>query len=303
MKARSMFALLLGAAVIPVLSGCVPNLVQEQVLKSFPTLAESYPGLRPIGSNDARVILYLPDQTILVSMSLGIAIDGDQGAMHSSVAYKTAEIVDIPAGEYSLSTADFSGGEKVRIQARPGELYVYDISTLKRWINKVLPPVKNPQTQLAAISAGDIHCAHKQCAVKTITPTTGVVLRRYSTTATQEQLTLKARQFDIGSDVSRIYILRDVYTLGMVSVGLDAKPETKIDGDSFVVYEVRPGDYTITGAIGGGPHNIEQAYRVSTKGGECYFFLNDRFEFLAAGKGRELVGGYALMKGGFFRGE
>jgi hypothetical protein len=91
-----------------------------------------------------------------------------------------------------------------------------------------------------------------------------------------------------------------MYTLGWVRVGLDGKPEVKVDSSSFVVYEVAPGEHTVVAAIGG-PHNIQQAYRLSVKPGQCYFFHSDSFNFLKAEEGKKLVNDYDMVNDGFLK--
>jgi hypothetical protein len=115
-----------------------------------------------------------------------------------------------------------------------------------------------------------------------------------------DKLEIEARNFDFKNHLSRIYITRRMYTLGMVRVGVDGKPEAKIESSSFVVYEVEPGEHTVVAAIGG-PHNIAQAYRISTEPGGCYFFHSDKFKFLSETEGKRLVMDYDLLERGFFK--
>ena len=298
MKIIRTFLVFICVIFLLILSGCATNVIYKTVVKDYPLLAVSYPSLTPIGSNDARVILYLPDQFVLTLFDASdrIYIEGENGSMSSDVGVKTAEIFDIPAGNYSLW---IKKNEKIKIHAQPGNIYFYNILTLKNWINLILPPITNIEECFSDISMKDIRCAHKECLIKTITPKNVRVINQYSTNSNHKQLTLEARKFNIGMDVSRIYITRKVYTLGMVRVGLDSKPEIKVNRKSFVVYEVKPGVHIVAASIRA--HGIEQAYKLTAKGGESYFFSSDTFNFLESGKGKELVNDYDLIEEGFFR--
>jgi hypothetical protein len=57
--------------------------------------------------------------------------------------------------------------------------------------------------------------------------------------------------------------------------------------------------HTVVTAISG--HNIEQAYRLSTREGECYFFHSDTFKFLQIAEGQELVSDYNLVDDVFLK--
>jgi len=277
------------------------------VVEGYPGMAEKYPHLSTVGQNDARVILYWPEKSVLQYPSLRIIIDGENGSMHSDVGYRTAELVDLPAGNYSIGIS--RSDRKIQLPAQPGKTYCYNIADLKTWSSqendkagKVIEEPEPVQIEecIMDFSNDDIRCAHKECLVKTVVPKVGKVFKQYSSEKDHDQLTFEARNFNISKDVSRIYITRRIYTLGMVRVGLDGKPEIKVNSKSFVSYEVEPGEHTVITSIGG-PHNIEQAYRLSTKGGECYFFHSDKFRFLQKTEGQELVKKYDLLDGGFFK--
>jgi hypothetical protein len=289
------------------LSGCAKNAIYHSVVEGYPSMAERYSGLSPVGQNYARLILYWPEKSFFQSHSIRIMIGGENGSVHSDVGYRTAELLDLPAGNYSIGIS--RSDRKIQLSAQPGETYCYNIATLKIWSDqkdgatdeKIEEPKLIPLEEcITDFSKDDIRCAHKQCQVKTIVPIPGKVFQPYSPDLDHDQLTLEARNFNISKDVSRIYITRRMYTLGMVRVGLDAKPKIKVNSSSFVVYEVDPGEHTVVAAIGG-PHNIEQAYRLSTKAGECYFFHSDKFIFLQTAVGQELVNDYDLVDDGFLK--
>ncbi|MFC1877073.1 hypothetical protein ACFL2E_07375 [Thermodesulfobacteriota bacterium] len=288
------------------LSGCAKNAIYHTVVEGYPSMAERYSGLSPVGQNYARLILYWPEKSFFQSPALRIVIDGENGSVHSDVGYRTAELLDLPAGNYSIGLS--RRDRKIQLSAKPGETYCYNIATLKIWSDqkdgvsdeKIEEPKLIPlEEYITDFSEDDIRCAHKQCQVKTIVPPTDKVFQPYSPGLDHDQLTLEARNFNISKDVSRIYITRKMYTLGMVRVGLDGKPKIKVSMSSFVVYEVDPGEHTVVAAISG--HNIEQAYRLSTKAGECYFFHSDTFKFLQTTEGQKLVSDYNLVDDGFLK--
>lgn len=283
------------------LSGCVTNAIYNRVVEGYPRMAERYSSLSPVGQNDSRIMLYWPEKSFMQYPAIGVMIEGENGSMHSEIGYRTAEMVDLPAGNYTISLV--RKNLKIQISTQPGKNYCYKIATQKDGETGVRfeEPAPIPlEACITDFSNDDIRCAHKQCQVKTIVPKAGRVFQAYSPYLDHDQLTIKARNFNISKDVSRIYITRTMYTLGMVRVGLDGKPGIKVDSDSFVVYEVAPGEHTVVAAIGG-PHNVEQAYRLSTKAGECYFFHSDTFNFLPTAEGQELVNDYDLLDNGFFK--
>jgi hypothetical protein len=289
------------------LSGCAQNAIYHMVVEGYPSMADRYDSLSPVGQNDARLILYWPEKSFFQSPALRIMIEGENGSTHSDVGYRTAELVDLPAGNYSIGLS--RSDRKIQLSAQAGETYCYNIAKFKTWsVQKdEAPDVKIEEPQripleecITDFSNDDIRCAHKQCQVKTIVPLAGILFQPYAPDLGHDQLTLEARNFNISQDVSRIYITRRMYTLGMVRVGIDGKPKNKVNSSSFVVYEVDPGEHTVVAAIGG-PHNIEQAYRVSTEAGKCYFFHSDKFKFLQDAEGQELVKDYDLLDKGFFK--
>jgi len=287
------------------LSGCA-NAVYHNVVEGYPSMAERYSGLSPVGQNDARLILYWPEKSVLEYPGLRVMVDGENGSVVSDIGYRTAELLDLPAGNYSIKISRSS--RKIQLSAQPGETYCYNIATLKIWSSQndgttdekiEEPHLIPPEEYIADFSNDDIRCAHKQCQVKTTVPTTDKVFQPYSPDLSHGKLTIEARNFNVNKDVSRIYITRRMYTLGMVDVGIDGKPKIKVNSNSFVVYEVYPGEHTVVTAIPA--HGIEQAYRLSAKAGECYFFHSDTFQFLQTAEGQELVNKYDLIDDGFLK--
>lgn len=305
-----------------ILSGCAQNAIHHVVVEGYPSMAERYADLKPLGQNDARVILYWPEKTFFENHAARVVLDGDDGSIQPVIGYRTAELIDLPAGSYSIG---ISNSEKtILLEAQPKETYCYNVGELKNWSSESnsnqssyeddyrssekddqvqiieKPKLVPLETCIADFQKDDIRCAHKECLVKTVVPTTSVSFQQYAPGMEHDKLETEARNFDIDKDLSRIYITRKMYTLGMVRVGVDGKPETKVESSSFVVYEVEPGEHTVIAAIGG-PHNIAQAYRLSTEPGECYFFHSDKFTFLSASEGKKLVMDYDLLERGFYK--
>ena len=307
MKISRMPLIFISLFVFAFLTGCAENAIYHVVVEGYPSMAERYSGLSPVGKNDSRLILYWPEKSFFQSPAVRMTIDGENGSVLSDVGYRTAELLDLPAGNYSIGLS--SSDRKIQLSAQPGETYCYDIATLKKWsaktdnasAAKVDEPAPIPLAEcIADFSTDDIRCAHKQCQVKTVVPKTAKEFQSHSPEMDHKQLTMQARNFQISKDVSRIYIVRRMYTLGMVRVGLDGRPDIKVNSNSFVVYEVPPGEHTVVVTIGG-PHNIEQAYRFSAKAGENYFFHSDTFKFLTTTEGQGLVMDYDLLKDGFLK--
>lgn len=289
------------------LSGCAQNMIYGVVVEGYPKMAERYAELTPVGSADARIVLYWPEKTFFEGHSIRMVVDGGNGSVEPLIGYRTAELLDLPAGKYSIGIADDE--RKIILQAQPGTTYCLNAGEFKIWSSgkqtatdqMVEEPKPIPtETCVSDFSKDDIRCGHKECLVKTIVPKSSAHFQQYATDMDHDKLQIEARNFDIAKDVSRIYITRKLYTLGMVRVGVDGDPEAKVESSSFVAYEVEPGEHTIVVAVGG-PHNIVQAYRVSTEPGGCYFFHSDSFKFLSGTEGRRLVMDYDLLEQGFYK--
>ena len=303
MKTIKMIVTLISLTSPAFLFGCAENAIYHVVVEGYPVMAKEYVHLTPVGQNDARLILYWPEKSFFQGSAIRIMIDSENGAAHSLLGYRTAEILDLPAGEYTMGLS--KNKKRIGLEALPGKTYCYNVTEIKTWSDQkeegIKPPGPIPLEEcIQSFSRDDIRCAHKECLVKTVVPKTPRTFRRYHPNLDEDQLKAEAKNFDIPKDVARIYITRRLYTLGMVRVGVDGKPEIRVGSSSFVVYEVVPGEHTVISAIGG-PHNIEQAFRISVAPGECCFFHSDTFRFLDTEQGRELVRDYDLIDGCFFK--
>ena len=283
-------------------TGCAENAIYHAVVQGYHKMTERLLSFSDVGLNDARLILYWPEKSFIQGVSVRIMVDGDNGSMHSDVGYRTAELIDLPAGIYHFGL--YKNDKRIQLNALPGTVYCYNVTEIKKWTSEEedrnQPQPVQIEECIQDFPKDDIRCAHKECLVKTVVPKKSGIFRAYHQDMGHEQLENEARNFKIDDKVSRVYITRKMYTLGWVRVGLDGKPEVKVDSSSFVVYEVEPGEHTVVAAIGG-PHNIQQAYRLSAKPGQCYFFHSDSFKFLLAEEGKKLVNDYDLVNEGFLK--
>lgn len=304
-------------AIFFIISGCGQKIAYHIAIEGFPSMAEHYSQLPPVGNNHARIILYWPEKPFITASEVfglgyseAFTISGVNGAINITIGFRTAEVFDLQPGLYSLKNKSKYYSGTIEISAQPGQIYCYNITEFINWFSekeknqKTNTALKKPKPiSIEAFTADfekyDIRCGHKECLVKTTVPQKEPSFLNYDDHMSHKELEREAKNFHIKNNISRIYITRKLYTLGMVRVGLDGKPFTKVNSSSFVAYEVNPGAHTVVVTIAA--HGIEQAYKISTKPGKCYFFHSDTFNFITTHEGQERVKKYDLVKNGFFK--
>lgn len=227
-------------------------------------------------------------------------LQGDAGHLTLAYASQTGTVIDLPEGNYSLSSGGKWNKSEVNFAVRDGEIACYSTDTLHNLLTGTMSGALTPvQTQacITELAEKDIRCNLKSCQVLSVIPAMDSRFVPYASESSYKQLEQAAKNFDTPEDRSRIYITRRRYTLGMVKSGLDGKPNMSMESSSFVCYDVELGFHVITIDDSTG----EVGFAVNTKGGENLFFHSDTLDFLAIAEGKERVDDYDLLKDVFYR--
>lgn len=284
---------------LALLSGCAQNLAHSIAIRDIPSFASSYAGLVPVAPGYGRVIIYWEKKPMLPAMGR-FHLQGDAGHLTLAYASQTGTVIDLPAGNYSLSSGGKLNKSEANFAVRDGEIACYSTDTLYNLFTGSMSGELTPvQTQacVSELAEKDIRCNLKSCQVLSVIPAMDSQFVRYAPESSDKQLEQAAKSFDTPVDRSRIYITRKRYTLGMIKSGLDGKPNMSMESSSFVCYDVEPGFHVITID----DPNGKAGFAVNTKGGENLFFHSDTLDFLTIAEGKERVNDYDLLKDGFYR--
>ncbi len=294
---RSFFFIIVAILFSLNLSSCATNFAHHMAIKNVKGITDVYPGQDDPAPSDGRLIIYWEKMPMVPAFG-NFQLKGEAGHIAAAYMSQTGIVMDLPEGEYSLSAGGIVNKQEIPLKIEAGKTYCFNTSTI---VTLVIAPMSGvltavpPQECLSEIAEKDIRCSLNNCLVQTIIPSKGRNFKQYQLENNHKQAELKSKELFVSSEKSRIYITRDMYTLGMVKAGLDAEPAFTMAGDTYACYEVEPGYHTITVS----DPNGERGFRLKTKRGGIYYFHTDTLNFLEPSKGKELIGDYDLLKNGF----
>jgi hypothetical protein len=281
------------------MSGCAMNFAHHMAMKDLRGISDYYAGLTPVAPGYGRVIIYWQKRPMMPAMG-SFQIQGDAGHMTLGYASQTGTIIDLPVGNYSLTSGGKLNKSEVFFSVHDGAIACYNTETVYDFMFGTMSGVMAPlqmQECLSNLTEHDIRCNLRSCQVLTVMPSTERPFAPYSTTDSHTQMEQLSKDFNTPQDRSRIYITRRRYTLGMVHSGVDGKPASTMESSSYACYDVEPGFHVITVDDPTG----EKGFVVNTKGGENYFFHTDTLDFMSTAEGRARVTESDLLKHGFYR--
>lgn len=279
------------------LTGCATNLAHHMAIKNAKRIDSVYPNLDVQAPNDGRLIIYWEKMPMVPAFG-NFKLKGKAGHIEAGYMSQTGIVMDLPEGEYSLSKGGMLNKQEIQLRIEAGKTYCFNTSTI---ITLIVAPMSGvltavpPQECLSEIAEKDIRCSLYNCLVQTIIPSKGKNFKPYPSKKNYKQAEIKSKELFVSSEKSRIYITRDMYTLGMVKAGLDAEPVFTMGGDTYICYEVEPGYHTIAVS----DPNGERGFRLKAKGGRIYYFHTDTLDYLDPSQGKELIEDYDLLKNGF----
>lgn len=280
------------------LSSCATNFAHHMALRNAKAISSVYSGYEVPAPNDGRLIIYW-EKKPMIPASGKFEISGDAGYLEAGFITQTGIVIDLPEGSYSFSLGGILNKQDVQLEIESGETYCFNTSTL--FVPVIIGSMSGelipmpPQECLSELAEKDIRCSLYNCFVQTIIPDKSGSFQSYSSKYGHEQAETASKEIVLNPEKSRVYITRDMYTLGMVKAGLDAPPAFTMKGDSYVCYEVDPGYHTITVS----DPNGERGFKLKTKRNKIYYFHTDTLNYLDPSRGRELVEDYQLLKNGF----
>jgi hypothetical protein len=296
-KRNALFFVIMAILASLNLSSCATNFAHHMALRNVDGIDTVYSTLGPPAPSDGRLIIYW-EKSSLIAASGQFKIRGDAGYLTAGYITRTGAIMDLPAGQYSLSVGGMLNKKEVNLTIEAGKTFCYNTETLfVPLIGAGTGGLKSIPIQecILDLSQKDIRCCLNNCLVLTVIPEKGPIFRPYAPNANHREVELKSKDFNIGTAKSRIYITRDMYTLGMVKAGLDAEPSFTMEGDIYLCYEVEPGHHIITVS----DPNGQRGFKIEARAGQIYYFHTDTLDYLDDARGRELVEDYDLMKNGF----
>jgi len=279
------------------LSGCATNFAHHMAIRNVSGIKSVYDNLESPTQSDGRLVIYW-EKKPLMATSGGVKITGDDGYMDIGLATQTGAIVDLPSGQYVLSMGGLINKREITFSIEAGQTVFCNTETLYSFItgpmsgSVTLVPV---QEGLSDLAENDIRCCLNSCQVLTLIPDKDRNQLPYQIEQDHKQAKLRSKDFDFNNAKSRIYVTRDMYTLGMVKAGIDATPGFSMGGNSYFCFEVNPGFHVITVS----DPNGKRGFKVKTEAGESSFFHTDTLDYLGTAEGMELVAHYDLLKEGF----
>jgi hypothetical protein len=275
------------------------NLAHSLAMSEFDRVDTVYHKLEPIGDGYGRVIVYW-EKRPMISGTGSFRLEGNAGFLETGFAAQTGTIIDLPSGQYSISSSGWDANQDIYFDVAEGESSCFDTETVYSVILGARSGSINAapiEECLTRISKKDIHCNMNSCTVITVVPANESHFEPYATSLSQEQLDLKTKEEYVEDDKSRIYILRRRYTLGQFKSGLDARPTITMESSSYVCYEVNPGFHILTVLYPFG----ELGFKLKSEGGKSYYFSTDSLTFVDTNTGKELVAEYELLENGFYK--
>jgi hypothetical protein len=269
--------------------------------------------LSPVAADKARVVLYM--ERVAKGEGLGgigpirglgltaVLIKGEQGSTKVSMLDQTAEVIDLPAGKYAIETPKggvFGNDDRsLSIVVKNGQTYFLKIEGNK-------PPKLVPTDEAREeIRQADIRCDTHEGSIFALQTQTNAKYGPYSSQMSHKELISLTMQFNPSPDRSRIYIMGGTSGFfGPMLIGLDCKADRRIKKNTFLCYDVAPGNHAVT--VGHAINkNLESAYSINTVGGKCYFFDfiwgEGNKSFIREEKGKKRLKKCKLQKNGFLK--